>query len=344
MSSIWKEGIEGYDDGKLDDPRLHGIFDGSGALIDCTEDGDGGFYVNSRVLFTPEETGTYYVSAGAEMKNAARWPNEIGTYTLSVSIDSDDYSANACTNGVVTVEGSVEGAVEAEEDRDWYAIRLEQGKVYQIDLKGSSTGHGTLADPHIFGVKDGTEILKSYVASLGSWGVDDAGVGRNSRMIFTASRSGVHFISVGATGFVTEAEGEHAVKGTYELSVTEKLDDHVGDSGTTGELLVGGMVTGDIETIGDLDWFELVLKAGRTYEFVLKGSWDAHGTLEDPYISGIFDHEGTAIAGTSNEDTTYGPDSRVEFTADRNGTYYVSVGAEGSGTGTYKLWLEEYVG
>ena len=46
------------------------------------------------------------------------------------------------------------------------------------------------------------------------------------------------------------------------------------------------------------------------------------------------------IEGTSNDDTEYGPDSWVEFTVIQGGTYYVAVGADGAGTGTYKLWVK----
>ena len=327
--------IGDIDDGKLDDPKLYGIYDSAGIRIDCTQDDDGGYHLNSRVLFKPDVTGTYYVSAGHE-EHPLR---EIGTYMVSVSQDSDDYSANSCTKGALDVEGKIGGEVEEEGDHDWFAITLSEGKVYQFDLMGSSTGRGTMKDPHIHGIDDGQGGW-----TWSDWGAGDDGVGRDSRMIFAASRSGTHYVSAGGTDFVTSAEGDNAVKGTYELSATEKLDDHVGDTGTSGEVKVGGMGSGNIEVSGDQDWFGVFLKAGRTYEFVLKGSWDAHGTLDDPYLLGIHNAQGSIIADTSNDDTDHGPDSRVEFSVQQTGTYYVAVGADGSGIGTYKLWVGDYTG
>ena len=142
------------------------------------------------------------------------------------------------------------------------------------------------------------------------------------------------------------AEGDNAdLEGTYELSVTENIDACVGDTGTPCKAEVGGgMVSSQIEASDDEDWFEVTLRAGRKYAFALKGSWDAHGTLDDPYLTGIYDSDGTLIDGTSNDDTEYGPDSLVEFAVTQSGTYYVAAGSDGAGTGTYKLWVEDCTG
>ena len=63
--------------GTLYDPYLRGIYDEDGDRIDRMTDDDGGVGRNSRVDFTPDESATYYVSAGADR-------NYTGTYTLSV--------------------------------------------------------------------------------------------------------------------------------------------------------------------------------------------------------------------------------------------------------------------
>ena len=64
--------------GTLYDPYLRGIYDEDGDRSDRiyrTTDDDGGVRRNSRVDFTPDESATYYVSAGADR-------NYTGTYTL----------------------------------------------------------------------------------------------------------------------------------------------------------------------------------------------------------------------------------------------------------------------
>ena len=319
----------------LHDPHLQGIYNESGVLFDCTQDSDGGHGLNSRVLFTPGATGTYYVAAAH-----GEYPEDeldAYTYTLSVSTGTDDYSANACTKGSVEVEGSVTGEIEESGDQDWFAVSLQKNRIYQFDLKGAPTGDGTMADPYLYGLYDSTGPVPT---GLRLTDMDDAGVGLNSRLVFRATRTGTHYVVVGGT-----SRWETDLEGTYELSVTENIDACVGDAGTSCEAEVGGgMVTSQIEASDDEDWFEVTLRAGRKYAFALKGSWDAHGTLDDPYLTGIYDSDGTLIDGTSNDDTEYGPDSLVEFAVTQSGTYYVAAGSDGAGTGTYKLWVEDCTG
>ena len=64
--------------GSLYDPRLRAIFDANGNEIPGTVNDDGGEGYNSRLLFTPDATGTHYVAAGAMAYYE-------GTYTLSVA-------------------------------------------------------------------------------------------------------------------------------------------------------------------------------------------------------------------------------------------------------------------
>ena len=58
-----------------------------------------------------------------------------------------DLPSNPTTNGTVTVDGSKRGEIEIITDPgDWFAVDLEEGRTYQIDVKGSPTD-GTLDDP-----------------------------------------------------------------------------------------------------------------------------------------------------------------------------------------------------
>ena len=65
--------------GSLYDPRLRAIFDANGNEIPGTVNDDGGEGYNSRLLFTPDATGTHYVAAGA-------MADYQGTYMLSVEV------------------------------------------------------------------------------------------------------------------------------------------------------------------------------------------------------------------------------------------------------------------
>ena len=109
---------------------------------------------------------------------------------------------------------------------------------------------------------------------------DGGGDGLNSRLEFTPTSNGTHYVSAGGISSDT---------GTYRLSVSVKedvpiVDDHSATRQTTGAVDVDGSVTGEIETGNDRDWFKVELEAGSdAYRIDLKGSRTGDGTLEDPY-------------------------------------------------------------
>ena len=311
--------------GTLRDPYLRGLYDSDGVLISGTTNNNGGLGYNSRVTFTTDTAGTYYVSAGANGDHRE------GTYTLSVTDItvgvSDDYTAGTDTTGAVTVGGSATGEVEFSGDRDWFAVTLEENKTYQFDLEGSRTGDGsTLRDPYLRGLYDSDGALISGTTN------NNGGLGDNSRVTFTADAAGIYYVSAGAN-----EDGE----GTYTLSVTDVTnsvsDDYTAGTGATGAVTVGGSATGGVEFSGDQDWFAVTLEENKTYQFDLEGSPTGAGTLRDPYLRGLYDSEGALISGTTNDDHGSGRNSRVTFTADATGIYYVSAGAYRDREGTYTL-------
>ena len=313
---------ESTDDGTLHDPEINGIYDSDGDLIAGTSDDDGGAGFNSRLMFQATASGTHYIEAGGNQYDT-------GTYEVRVSKStvSDDYTADTGTVGAVAVDGNATGKIEFARDRDWFAVELVDGETYRIDLEGSPTSQGTLADPYLRGIHDADGDLISRTAN------DDGGTGRNSQVYFTAEDSGTHYISAGAYN-----DG----KGTYRLSI-EKIEDLPADTGTTGAVAVDGSVTSDIESVGDLDWFAVELVAGEAYRIDIEGAPTSRGTLSDPFLRGIYDSNGDLISGTTINNGGTGANSRHVFEATDSGTYYIAAGAF-SGTGTYRLSIAEEAG
>ena len=315
--------------GTLYDPYLRGVHDSDGNLIAGTTNDDGGnILLNSRVYFTPEADGTYYVAAGGGGR---------GTYRVSVADTTkpDDYTAAVDTTGALVVGGSATGEIETVRDRDWFAVTLEAGTSYQIDLEGSQTSRGTLYDPYLYGIHDSDGNLIA-----GTTSDDGGGISNNSRVFFTPEADGTYYVAVGA--YKTDA-------GTYRLSVAEGAlqDDYAADTSTTGAVEVGGSVTGDLETGRDSDWFAVTLEAGTSYRIDLEGSSTGRGTLSDTSLRWIHDSDGNRIDGTWNDDGGEGSNSRVHFTPEADGTYYVVAssywGVSWGSLGTYELSVEEVI-
>ena len=248
---------------------------------------------------------------------------------------ADDYRSDTSTTGVVMVGGSVTGEIERSGDHDWFAVDLEAGRIYRIDLKGRSTGDGTLHNPYLRGVYDDKGVL------IRGTGDDDRGAGRNSRADFVAPADATYYLA---------ASSYRDWKGTYTLSVTEVHDDFPAGTGTSGTVEVGDSATGEIEFRGDRDWFEVTLQAGKVYRFDLKGEPTGDGTLPSPYIRGIYDADGDRIDGISGAYSNFGSNprySRMDFVAPADDTYYVSAEARFNGYwwrgGTYTLSVTEVV-
>ena len=317
-------------DGTLVDPVLDGVYDASGGFIGGTGDDDGGGFRNSAKLFTPDADGTYYVAVRAHGDNT-------GTYTVAVEEVSvaDDFTASVATTGTVAVGGSATGEIGlvagSQRDHDWFAVELEAGKTYRIDIKGYYTGHGTLGDPVLVGVYDATGGF------IGGTGNDNGGVGRNSLKAFAPGATGTYYVAVRAQGDAT---------GTYTVAVEEVLvDDFSASVATTGTVAVGGSATGEIQPAAgsqrDHDWFAVTLEAGKTYWIDVKGKATGDGTLADPVLDGVYDASGGFIGGTGVDKDGGFRNSAKLFTPDADGTYYVAARGFGAATGTYTVAVED---
>lgn len=122
----------------------------------------------------------------------------------------DEPTGSISTGFSVVVGSSATGNIEIEGDVDFFAVQLEAGVTYQIDLEGSRTGSGDLLDPFLTGVFDANG---SRVAQQD----DDDGVSTNSRILFTPSVSGTFFI--GASSFDNTSITD---VGSYTLFVEEE--------------------------------------------------------------------------------------------------------------------------
>ena len=126
-----------------------------------------------------------------------------------------DFDHDRDSPGRVRVGRWVTGAMSNETGRggDTFAVDLERGRKYRIDLEGSQTGRGSLTDT----------FLRSVVYYVGSdfqqsTGTDnDSGKGTNAQLTFTAEATDTHYIT--AQGY------DDSFLGTYRLTVQEIVDD-----------------------------------------------------------------------------------------------------------------------
>ena len=163
--------------------------------------------------------------------------------------DGQDLPDGVSTTGRVAVGGSATGKIHVFNDHDWFAVELEAGSTYRIDLEGSWTGGGTMRNPHLGSVRDADGVRILYTRD------DDGGAGYNARVTFTATDAGTYYLVAG-NSYVYTGGGEYDSKGTYTLSVTAVVDDFEAGTGTSGAVAVGGSVRERSRDLGvDCDWF-----------------------------------------------------------------------------------------
>ena len=328
------------------------------------EDEDGNILHSSHGAGRADETisatllaGTYFVRINAQQsRNAndyvfrygvsvadadevARLEAAVGAPPASITEpESLDFPASVDTPGRLLVGESVTGRIDlvagyGPSDADWFAITVDAGRIYRVDLEGSATERGTLRNPELH-MYDSEGRRFDW-----SQGANDEGTGLNSRVYFVPSESGTYYVAAsGGLGTYPERTST----GTYTLTladVTERTDDdHPHDASTTGRVNAGGSVMGEIEEAGDVDWFAVTLVGGVSYRIDLKGSHSGQGTLSDPFLRGVYDSAGNIIEGTANDDHYHhNRDSRVAFTPSESGEYYLAASTWGEQTGTYRL-------
>jgi Ca2+-binding RTX toxin-like protein len=166
----------------LADPWL-ALLSSAGVLIKSND--DSGLGLNSRIIFTPSVSGTYFLS----MEEAG----DVATGTLRLLVNSSPIS------GPILIGNAVNGSIESRGDIDLYSISLSAGKTYVFDVTGV-----TLLDPFL-------ELLdSSYVTVIAN---NDSGSGKNSSLTFTPSTSGTYYLLARSSG--------HIGTGSYTASVTE---------------------------------------------------------------------------------------------------------------------------
>ena len=314
-------------DDLLSDPSLEGVYDEDENLIH-------GGSLNGLAYLEPTEDVTYYVEVGGNRGST-------GKYELSVTQIQDDFLDNSQTTGKVQVEGSTIGEREYYRDEDWFAVDLEMGRTYRINLEGSKAGGGTLKDPRLYGI-EGPVYSHSEIDAG-----NESGARTRSQQFVTATEDATCYIKVGSSWFWNYKVGTYTVRVT---DVTDALrDDYAAGIETTGQVAVGGSERGEVENAYDRDWFEVILEAGVTYRIELKGSEVTirDGTLEDPYLYGVHDENGKRIPGTADNDGGVGGNSSMHFKASEDGTHYIAAGGYNyytPGTGTYTLSVTRLAG
>jgi hypothetical protein len=286
----------------LSDPFLvlHGA-DGAELL----QDDDGGEGLNSWFEYQAATAGTYFIEVRGFTDDSA------GRYSLSIT--PGEVGTSPDTAEIITANGDGRSStIGANDDADWFAIDLVEGRPYRFYLDGA--GDDALADPYLtLFDAEGHQVAAD----------DDGGAGLNAYLSFTSVTGGTYYAAASSYG--------SSGTGRYGLRV---VDTDVPGNPNTDENLDA---TSDdrvsrIDLAGDLDNYRVELEAGVHYLIeVVRNGDDALG---DPFLS-ILDGEGQSV--TTDDDSGDGRNARLRFTPEAAGTYFIQASGLGGATGGYQV-------
>jgi len=141
--------------------------------------------------------------------------------------------------------------------------------------------------------------------------------------------AGTNYYLVFPTGSVRDLAGNNYLgTSTYDFFTASSVDDYTATTSTTGVVNVGSSVTGNLERVGDHDWFRVNLTDGTAYTFRQNAT-----TLADPLLS-LRNSSGAFIS--SNDDSGDTNNSLIQHTATYTGAHFLDAGAYLDNiTGTY---------
>ena len=118
-------------------------------------------------------------------------------------------------------------------------------------------------------------------------------------------------------------------------------DDFAATTATTGVVAARGKIVGQIETVGDADWFAVTLEAGVAYQFVADTLIAPLGpsALGNPKLR-LLDASGRPLV--VDDDSYIGTDALIQFTPQTSGRWFLEVsGSTGPPTtGAYALIVQ----
>ena len=199
-------------DGTLDDPYLRGIKGPDGSRIAGVSNDDGGEGYNSQLNFTPTESGTHYIIAGAY--------SGLGAYEVEVRDVSPQTAQQETVNGPPAF-GQTSYAFDLAENADGGANGVSLGAVSATDPEDAAVSYSIEAGDSggLFAIDSGTGAL-SYQGA----GEDYESGTTSYDLTVRASDGGLHSEVTVAVNVTDVAEAPAFAETSYAFDLAENAD------------------------------------------------------------------------------------------------------------------------
>ena len=225
----------------------------TGQMIGIRDDNAGG--LNPRFIIWPYESGDLWLEVRGFNGATGRYRVTARELVLPIKPPETDFldvemPPSTTTTTFVPLAGFVRGTLETAGDRDAYKIALTGGYTYRLELKGLD-GEDELIDPYL--------VIRDEEGSFLSQ--RDGSDRQGASLDFRPAATGVYIAQV--TSYGDEPIGEYALS----LNLARATNDDVEGTPYTIAALESDntSVTGNIDFIGDRDYFKVKLEEGGTY-------------------------------------------------------------------------------
>ena len=331
---------------------IGGMHESDGSLITGSHSFDGNPYGTSNtagyINFRPTATGIHYIVVGdpawwnfTHATAPLPWQIEVHEIDLPPDDVPDVHQLTLEFNNYGYFVDEFEGTVDTHGDRDTFAIDVEAGHRYFVEMRNRN-GSGIFNCIH--GIASAETPDQPGSNSRECW----HRVGwKASRWIITDA-DGRKLITVGSdngTGdYLLRVRDYSAVPpGVWDTPLPD--GDLAQDTSTTGLVYVndswvnGTAVRGEIDLAGDKDWFRVELEGGRRYQIDIRGEGSGVGTLRNSYMW-IHDAAGRRIVFASGGGSYL--ETRLVWTPPSPGTYFIGVAGSSYEIGTFDLSVIDF--
>ncbi|TNE67306.1 MAG: matrixin family metalloprotease [Alphaproteobacteria bacterium] len=264
--SIDMEGVQ-TGSGTLIDPWIKGIYDSDGNSLSLSDD-DGGEGRNSQLVFTPTESGTYYIDAGNWIDTSFGGEDPTGTYKLSVSVYEAEPTTPTSAADSENVDASGETGIDALLGLTRYQ-NVENATTTHITYSVPTTGSVWSTATYDYGPQSGDGEPWQGIEYLTT---SEANIFRDALSQIEAF-AGVTF---------EEVADNSTSAGTIRIAWTGIQDE---DAAAWAYLPSGSVQAGDIwllsenqDTGGEGSYFQLVVLHELGHAMGLKHTFDTDGT------------------------------------------------------------------
>ena len=331
---------------------IGGMHESDGSLITGSHSFDGNPYGTSNtagyINFRPTATGIHYIVVGdpawwnfTHATAPLPWQIEVHEIDLPPDDVPDVHQLTFEFNNYGYFVQQFEGTVDTHGDRDTFAIDIEAGHRYFVEMRNRNDSgifnciHGIASaeTPDQPG-SNSRECWHRVGWKASRWIIPDA----DGRKLITVGSDN------GTGDYLLRVRDYSAVPpGVWDTPLPD--GDLAQDTSTTGLVYVndswvnGTAVRGEIDLAGDKDWFRVELEGGRRYQIDVRGEGSGVGTLRISYMW-IHDAAGQRIVFASGGGSYL--ETRLVWTPPSSGTYFIQVAGSSYEIGTFDLSVIDF--